>query len=219
MAKFSVEVRRRDFLWIVPVLVLVCVGFGYSYGGSEPDVMGHSAGELEIDGVSIKQYIDDMDTFLLEEIQRVGGGSSGAISLVNGDHDVDDCSLAGGEPAYTEDSDGVFCKFSGDDCSAVGDGSWSQFKYWKSFEGGDAKQVTNGFGLTWVGVPDNWACGYYVTPPANSWNSETHWISCSASSGGGGNSFKDQNIARRCTFTRGGDTNTMYCKIASVGCY
>ena len=45
-----VEVRfrlvKRDFVWIGLIVVLACVGFGYAYGGSSPNVMGHSAGEI-----------------------------------------------------------------------------------------------------------------------------------------------------------------------------
>lgn len=45
-----VEVRfrlvKRDFLWMGLIVVLLGVGFAYSYGTSDPVVFGHSFGEL-----------------------------------------------------------------------------------------------------------------------------------------------------------------------------
>lgn len=43
----KIELARGDFVWIGLVVVLLGVGFGYAYGGGDPGVMGHSAGEVE----------------------------------------------------------------------------------------------------------------------------------------------------------------------------
>ena len=43
----KVEFGKRDFIWIGLIVVLLGVGFGYAFGGSEPAVMGHDVGELE----------------------------------------------------------------------------------------------------------------------------------------------------------------------------
>jgi hypothetical protein len=44
-----VELGKRDFVWMGFVVVLIGVGFVYGYGGSNPAVMGHSAGEIEVE--------------------------------------------------------------------------------------------------------------------------------------------------------------------------
>lgn len=37
---------KRDFVWMGLVFIVACVGFVYAYGGSDPDIMGHSVGEI-----------------------------------------------------------------------------------------------------------------------------------------------------------------------------
>jgi len=49
MVRVGFDLQKRDFAWILLIVVLFGVGFAYSYGGSDPDVMGHSMGELELD--------------------------------------------------------------------------------------------------------------------------------------------------------------------------
>ncbi|MCD4771385.1 hypothetical protein K8R30_03135 [archaeon] len=42
----KIELGKRDFIWIGLIVVLLGVGVVYAFGGSEPAVMGHDAGEL-----------------------------------------------------------------------------------------------------------------------------------------------------------------------------
>lgn len=45
----NIEVGKKDVAWFSVLLVLVSVGFVYSYGGVNPAVMGHSWQEIEFD--------------------------------------------------------------------------------------------------------------------------------------------------------------------------
>lgn len=45
----KIEIAKRDFVWIGLVLGLVGLSLVYAYGTNDPSVMGHSAGELEIE--------------------------------------------------------------------------------------------------------------------------------------------------------------------------
>lgn len=45
----KIELGKGDFIWIVALIGLAGVGMVYAYSGSIPSVMGHSAGELEVD--------------------------------------------------------------------------------------------------------------------------------------------------------------------------
>ena len=50
MVKVSLEMKKRDLIWVSLVVVLISVGvvFAYTYDGSgDPEVMGHSADEIE----------------------------------------------------------------------------------------------------------------------------------------------------------------------------
>lgn len=51
MVSLKIDVGKRDFIWIGLLVVLLGVGVVFAYGGSQPSVMGHSAGEL--DGVCL----------------------------------------------------------------------------------------------------------------------------------------------------------------------
>ena len=73
----SVNLSKRDFFWIGLIIVLTFVGFGYSHGGNNPEVMGHSEGEIEgvclTDGTGCdgaNAYADSV----------AGNGSSGPVS-------------------------------------------------------------------------------------------------------------------------------------------
>ena len=82
----KIEFGKRDFVWIGMIVVLACVGFGYAYGGSEPAVMGHSAGELEVTDTNAKTVCGnnlflDGDGQCRTTAQIVAdGGGSGTIS-------------------------------------------------------------------------------------------------------------------------------------------
>ena len=79
----KIELGKGDFVWIGLLIVLVGVGFSYAYGGGDPSIMGHSAGELDIGNVVAKSVCSG-DTFLTgngacwtaAEIVSAGGGSS-----------------------------------------------------------------------------------------------------------------------------------------------
>jgi len=47
--KFSLEVGKKDLMWVVPVILVLGVGFAFAFGGNTPDVMGHSSEEIVVD--------------------------------------------------------------------------------------------------------------------------------------------------------------------------
>lgn len=47
MVSLKVEVKKKDVTWVVLLVAVLVVGVVYAYGGSNPKVMGHSAGEIE----------------------------------------------------------------------------------------------------------------------------------------------------------------------------
>jgi len=47
MVSVKINFRKKDFVWVSLVIVLIGVGFSVAFGGTEPAVMGHSIGELE----------------------------------------------------------------------------------------------------------------------------------------------------------------------------
>jgi len=49
----KIELGKGDFIWIGLIVVLLGVSFGYAFGGSEPAVMGHSGGELDISDLAL----------------------------------------------------------------------------------------------------------------------------------------------------------------------
>ncbi len=51
MVSVKVDFVKKDFVWIGLLIVFVGISFAYAYGGNTPNVMGHSAGEL--DGVCL----------------------------------------------------------------------------------------------------------------------------------------------------------------------
>jgi hypothetical protein len=86
MVEVKLSLMKRDFVWIGLIVVLLGVGFGYAYGGSEPSVMGHSAGEIEEsdptvlasvkNGVSWNEIAGKPAGFA-DGVDNVGGGSVG----------------------------------------------------------------------------------------------------------------------------------------------
>ena len=74
----TVSFSKRDLVWFVPLVMIMVVGFGLAYNsGYSPEVMGHSAGEVESvclsDGTNCdvdKAYVDG----------AVSGGALAGIS-------------------------------------------------------------------------------------------------------------------------------------------
>jgi len=56
MVSVKIDFKKKDFVWIGLIVVLLCVGFGVAYNsGADPSVMGHSAEELE--GLNVEEVI------------------------------------------------------------------------------------------------------------------------------------------------------------------
>ena len=47
MVEVKFRMVKKDFVYVGLIVVLLGIGFGYAYGGNDPAVMGHSAGEVE----------------------------------------------------------------------------------------------------------------------------------------------------------------------------
>lgn len=116
--KFSLG--KRDFVWIVLLIGVAVVGFGYSYGGSNPSVMGHSASEIEVDNAFCNRIVGHDCGY-----DEAGGGAI-VMDLVNGQHSSSQCTSVGGV-VMDDDPDGLYCKLPGN-CATYG---WAQFKSWR----------------------------------------------------------------------------------------
>ncbi len=46
MVSVRVDFGKRDVLWVSVFIVLVGAGLAFAFGGGDPEVMGHSAGEI-----------------------------------------------------------------------------------------------------------------------------------------------------------------------------
>jgi len=106
---------------------------------------------------------------------------------------------------YVEDSDGRFCQFSGSSCSAVGDGSWSQFKSWKGYASSAWEWACDNAP---VGTPDSSACGLVERIPGEYGYMERQCVGAGMA-----------NVAvRKCTQSCGA-LYTVTCSVNKVGCY
>ncbi|MCD4771462.1 hypothetical protein K8R30_03535 [archaeon] len=83
MVSLKIKVNKKDFIWVGLIVVLLGVGFGYAYGGGNPAIMGHSAGELEIVDTNTNavtacpnnQFLDgDGSCLTAAQIVAAGGG-------------------------------------------------------------------------------------------------------------------------------------------------
>jgi hypothetical protein len=135
--------HKRDFFWMGFVVVLIGFGVVYAYGGNDPSVMGHSAGELEIDGVSIKDYIDMHGSgeavVNWDDIVGMPAGFADGVDdiidvpLVNGVHSSSDCTNDNGE--IVSYGGGYFCKFTAPSRFERLDGcpnGWDQYESWSA---------------------------------------------------------------------------------------
>ncbi len=69
----KVDISRSFVFWVALFIVFLGSGFVYGYnpsGSADPSIMGHSANELEIDGLDVKTYIQ-------QEISKVSSSSDG----------------------------------------------------------------------------------------------------------------------------------------------
>ena len=75
MVEMKFNLTKRDFVWIGLIIGLAFVGFGFSYGGHDPSIMGHSAGEVE-SPCAAGQFLDgDGSCRTAAQIVSDGGGS------------------------------------------------------------------------------------------------------------------------------------------------
>lgn len=76
MVKF--ELGKRDFVWMSLIVVLLCIGFTYGFGGNNPAVMGHSVDEIEgaasIDYVN--EYVNNQTMILQAQIDTLNGNTN-----------------------------------------------------------------------------------------------------------------------------------------------
>jgi hypothetical protein len=121
----TVELGKRDFVWMSFVVVLIGVGFVYGYGGSNPAVMGHSAGEVVVNWNDIV----GMPAGFADGVDDVGEGGGTSLDLVNGFRSSSQCLFSGGE-IVDDGSGNSFCKFSMSGCPSR-DG-WVQYKSWST---------------------------------------------------------------------------------------
>ena len=83
MVSVKIDFKKRDLMWAVPVILVLGVGFAFAFGGSTPDVMGHSGGELLV------KDSDGVDVTLQELIDQGGlvgpTGATGARGVAGTD--------------------------------------------------------------------------------------------------------------------------------------
>ncbi len=89
----KVEFGKRDFIWIGLIVVLFSFSFVYSYGGNNPNIMGHSGGEIELNGNTVVN-----DAFC----QKITGKNCGStvVALYCGDgscNNGETCSSCSGD--------------------------------------------------------------------------------------------------------------------------
>ncbi len=56
----KIEFGKKDFFWLVPLFVILIIGFGHAYNsGAEPSIMGHSDGEIQEVDPTVKASVKD----------------------------------------------------------------------------------------------------------------------------------------------------------------
>ncbi len=89
MVSLKIEVKKRDITWVVLLGVVLLVSVAYAYGSSSPSVMGHSAGEIEVNDAFCNQIIGqncgkiEVDNALCNEITGNNCGESGDVVIDN----------------------------------------------------------------------------------------------------------------------------------------
>jgi hypothetical protein len=97
----TVELGKRDFVWMGFVAVLIGVGFVYGYGGSDPAVMGHSSGEVVVDWNDIV----GMPAGFADGVDDVGEGGGAGCSYNESSYKHNEVI----ETGYDEVMSGAYC--------------------------------------------------------------------------------------------------------------
>ena len=88
MVKLSLDIKKKDFVWISLLIVLIGVGFVYAYNdnfqGGQPAVMGHSADEIMVNDSS-------GNSVSLQSLINEGGFGGGSLVC-----EIKNCSYTGG---------------------------------------------------------------------------------------------------------------------------
>ncbi len=50
MVKVGFDLRKKDFVWIGFIIVVVGLSFGYAFGGTNPAIEGHTVKEIDFSG-------------------------------------------------------------------------------------------------------------------------------------------------------------------------
>jgi len=53
MVDMKFSLGKRDFVWIGLIVILFSFSLVYSYGGNNPNAMGHSGSEIELNGNTV----------------------------------------------------------------------------------------------------------------------------------------------------------------------
>ena len=128
MVEVKFNLMKRDFVWMGLIVVLLGVGFGYATGGTDPAVMGHSGGELDLSSGNVGEvwadlYCDSTGENCFASAEFTGSSSG---DLVYGLRGSAQCTAAGGTVELDADLN-KFCKFSGASCAV---GGWVPYKSW-----------------------------------------------------------------------------------------
>jgi hypothetical protein len=114
MVSIRIDVNKKDFIWIIPLVTILVIGISYAYATFEPSAMGHSPGELELGLINV---LEGVDTIVIGEMSRstIPKGTLDVIGDIHASGDIctDDKCLS--EVAETKKA----CTF----CLSCG-GSW-----------------------------------------------------------------------------------------------
>ena len=131
MVKVSLDLGKKDFIWISILIVFLGVGLVFAYGGNSPEVMGHSSGEIMVnvsDGIimslqeaissnslveignndEILLYLEDISS-TVNIIESTSGGECPSIETVS--KEESQCYAQSGSLSFvTDDFNAYECK-------------------------------------------------------------------------------------------------------------
>ncbi len=90
MVSLKIELGKKNITWVVLLVAVLVVGVVYAYGTSNPAVMGHSAGEIEVDNAFCNKITGhncgtDTDDQKLSIVgQKLSLTDGGSVSLPGG---------------------------------------------------------------------------------------------------------------------------------------
>ena len=103
MVRLKIDLKKRDFIWVGLVVVMLGFAVVIAYGGNDPSVMGHSAGEIEplseiylVPIATLQNYMTPLDCNDLPAIQYFQGAchrychnvcAAGGVNGCNGSPD------------------------------------------------------------------------------------------------------------------------------------